>query len=140
MMDLEVIVDPEMGRLPTKAYDGDAGWDLYACRSVFIGSGQFKDVPLGISIAIPEGHFGLITGRSSTYRKRQLRVDANVIDCGYRGPMFAGVHNMGLDQVVEDGERIAQLLILPVPTVNVVHVENLPDSHRGTKGFGSSGL
>ena len=138
---LRVALDHESAVLPTRAYSGDAGWDLYACESVIIAGGSFQDVPLGFRMAIPDGHFGFITGRSSTYRKRKLRVDANVIDCGYRGPMFAGVHNMApVAQTVAEGKKIAQLLILPVPTIRATKVDDLPESDRGSKGFGSSGV
>lgn len=126
--------------LPTKAYPGDAGWDLYASAEVEIGPGDFKDVPVGIAIALPEGWFARITSRSSTFRNLRLDVREGVIDAGYRGPIFAGVHNEGDEpQTVRVGDRVAQMLIHDVPSLPLVVTEQLPSSKRGTNGFGSSG-
>lgn len=131
----------DKGTLPTKAYAGDAGWDLYASEEVSIEPGEFKDVPVGIAIALPEGWFARITSRSSTFRKLRLDVREGVIDAGYRGPIFAGVHNEGHEtRTVSVGDRVAQMLIHDVPSLPLVLAEELPSSQRGTNGFGSSGV
>lgn len=137
--DLLISAD-EGATLPTRAYDGDAGLDLYASDTVVIPPGHFVDVPVGIAIAVPEGYFGRIVSRSSTFRKRRLDVREGIIDAGYRGPLYAGVHNMsGSEVTIEPGERVAQLLIHEVPKVDIVVVPQLPPSQRGERGFGSSG-
>lgn len=139
-LELLVTLLAEDARVPTRAYDDDAGWDLYASESVEIPVGGFVDVPCGIAIAVPEGFFGRITSRSSTFRKRKLDVREGVLDAGYRGPLFAGVHNESrANQVIEKGERVAQLLIHEVPATTWVVVDQLPESNRGVSGFGSSG-
>jgi dUTP pyrophosphatase len=126
--------------LPTKAYNGDAGWDLYSVERVLVGAGQKADIPTGIAVAVPEGYVGVIVGRSSTWRKHQSMTILGVIDAGYRGELFACVRSDGrVGFQVDKGERVAQMLILPVPDMWCDWVDELPDSHRGEKGWGSSG-
>ena len=126
--------------LPTRAYTGDAGWDLYVSESVDILPGQFADVPCGVGVALPEDTWGMLTGRSSTLRNRGLLVHQGVIDQGYRGPLFAGVFNLGSDvAVVEAGARIAQLIVVPMHVHRVEYVDRLRPGERGSAGFGSSG-
>lgn len=128
--------------LPTRAYEGDAGFDLYTLEEAVIAPGEFLDVPVGCSVQFPEGVWGMITGRSSTLRKSQLLVTTGVIDTGYRGPLYAGVQNMGPEPyTVKKGERLAQLI--PFPNVaaglHPTPVDVLAPSDRGEAGFGSSG-
>ena len=126
--------------LLTRAYPGDAGFDLYCQGEHRIGPGESIDVPLGVRVQLPEGWWGLLTGRSSTLRKRGLLVAQGVIDQGYRGPLYAYVHNMTEEMVrVRDGERLAQLIPLPLFPGGTVLVDDLDDHARGTQGFGSSG-
>ena len=126
--------------LPTKAYVGDAGWDLYASVTMEIPPGEAVDVPCGIAVAIPQGYFGRITGRSSTFRKRRVQVFEGVIDAGFRGELYALALNWnGHPITVQAGERIAQMLIHEVPALPMVERDTLPVSQRGTAGFGSSG-
>lgn len=138
---LQVVADtPDL--TPTRAYQDDAGWDLYVSQDTAIAPGAFCDVPCGLRAALPPWAWGLVTGRSSALRRYGLLVHSGVIDTGYRGPLFAGAFNL-TDQVVElkAGERIAQLIVMPNATLNteVMHVDALPVSERGEKGFGSSG-
>lgn len=125
---------------PTKAYPGDVGFDLYVSEFTRVHVGQSLDVPLGIRVELPPGVWALITGRSSTLRRRGLLVINGVIDNGFRGDMFAYVHNLS-DQVVEiqRGERIAQLIPHLQVEPRVVQVAELSGSHRGEGMFGSSG-
>ena len=130
----------EHAALPTRAYDGDAGWDLYVDEDVIIAPNTVADVPSGIAVAIPYGQYGRIVGRSSTHRKRGLSVVEGIIDAGYRGPLFAGVWNPQPESIrVERGERLAQLILCDVPAASFVEVGELPPSLRGRRGFGSSG-
>jgi dUTP pyrophosphatase len=129
--------------LPTKAYGDDAGFDLYVSEATIIPAGQFCDVPSGVAAQIPARCWGLITGRSSTLRKRGLLVYQGVIDPGYRGELFTGIQNVGAaSQAVEVGERLAQLLLFHNASLDVqtpTWVTELDPHERGSNGFGSSG-
>jgi dUTP pyrophosphatase len=136
------------GKEPTKAHEGDAGFDLYVAPSRMrsgrwvVPAGEFMDIDCGISIELPAGVWAMITGRSSTLRKRKLLVAVGIIDQGYRGPLFAGVQNLTRNPiVVEPDERLAQLIPFPLvaATLDLVQVEELGDSDRGVRGFGSTG-
>ena len=126
--------------LLTRAYPGDAGFDLFCREEHWIGPGESVDIPLGVRVQLPEGWWGLLTGRSSTLRKRGLLVAQGVIDQGYRGPLYAYVRNMTEEMVrVRDGERLAQLIPLPLFPGTIELVEDLEGHERGVNGFGSSG-
>lgn len=125
---------------PWRQHLGDAGFDLFVSETVTIPGRGFADIPCGINVEIPEGHWGMLTGRSSTIRDRGLLVTQGIIDNGYRGPMFAGVQNMRPAAVrVNKGDRIAQLILLPLFDRAVEQVYELSASDRGVQGFGSSG-
>lgn len=122
------------------AYPGDAGIDLQCAQSVKIEPGGFADIPTGVSVQLPDGYWAMLTGRSSTLRKRGLLVSQGIIDQGYRGPLFAGVWNLTEEPVyVDKGDRIAQLILLPLFSGEIVVVDQLDPTERGTNGFGSSG-
>jgi dUTP pyrophosphatase len=128
--------------LPRRIHADDAGLDLYVARTTTVEPGEFVDVPAGVAVELPEWSWGLITGRSSTLRKRRLMVNPGIIDAGYRGPLFAGVFNLAGETVtVEQGERIAQLIIIENSTrrVRPEWVKELSPHARGESGFGSSG-
>lgn len=129
-------------RMPTRAHDDDAGYDLYVAERTIVSAHTFADVPSGVSIELPDGHWGLLTGRSSTLRNRGLLVVQGVIDQGYRGELFSAVWNLtDHDVVLEEGERVAQLIFVPNATeqTRLVQADVLSPSPRGTNGFGSSG-
>ena len=134
----------ERAILPTYGTNGAAGADLYACieAPVTIHPGQTVFVPTGLSMEIPEGYVGLIYARSGLACKRDL-APANkvgVIDSDYRGEFIVVLHNHGnSQQVIEHGERIAQLVITPVFTPGFVEVSELSDTQRSAGGFGSTG-
>ena len=128
-------------RVPTKTYPGDAGWDLYVSRDVVIPARSFTDIHTDIAIAMPEGLWGRITGRSSTLRKYGLLVNEGIIDNGYRGELFAGVFNLtDHDRFVPAGARIAQLIFhWLIEDLQWEPTMVLPPSQRQGRGFGSSG-
>ena len=130
---------------PTYATAQSAGADLYACLEVpvTLGPGETKMIPLGYSMAIPEGWVGLIFARSGLASKRDL-APANkvgVVDADYRGEWWIPLHNHGSEpQTVQPGERIAQLVIVPCLTAAFTEVDELDETARGAGGFGSTGI
>lgn len=130
--------------LPTYGSVEAAGADLYACLeiTVTVAPGASVFIPTGIALEVPKGCAGLIYARSGMACKRGL-APANkvgVIDSDYRGEVVVVLHNHGAEpQTVENGERIAQLVITPVLTPAYAEVEELSDSNRGAGGFGSTG-
>jgi dUTP pyrophosphatase len=124
-------------KAPTKAHDLDAGWDLYANVGVpAFGVGTFT-ILTGIAVEIPPGYYGQIFGRSGLASKGVFPT-GGVIDCTYRGEIGV-ILNCRYAKLINRGDKIAQLVILPVPQVEFVEVEELAPSERGENGFGSSG-
>lgn len=121
------------------AYAGDAGIDIPITTEQILEPGEFYDLPSGIRVAIPEGYYGRIAARSGALRKRRIRVYEGVIDAGFRGELFTFVEAVGpTATAVQPGDRLAQLIIQPVVRPPIVRVEQLTQTERGTKGFGSS--
>jgi dUTP pyrophosphatase len=129
-------------REPTRAHPDDAGFDLYVAQNVYVQPGEFVDVRSGVAVQLPPGYWGMLTGRSSTLRKRGLLVNPGIIDNGYRGELFAGVWNLGQTTVrVHEGERLAQLIpIMGTDEWAMQRVDQLDQAERGTQGFGSTGV
>lgn len=131
-------------KLPTYGTSGAAGADLYACleEPVLVRPGQSVWVSTGLAMEIPAGYAGLVYARSGMACKQGL-APANkvgVIDSDYRGPVTVVLHNHGSEErTVNNGDRIAQLVITPVITPGFRLVESLTDSDRGEGGFGSTG-
>lgn len=126
--------------IPDKSYPDDAGFDLYVKGRHFVLAGKRADIEVGTKVAIPQGFWGLILGRSSTFYKLGLQVHPAVIDSGWRGELKVSVYNPGdEDIVIEDKDRIAQLIPIPSPYMVTVHTNALPEGSRGNSGFGSSG-
>jgi dUTP pyrophosphatase len=135
-------LDPEAS-LPTAHHPGDAGLDLRANADVEVLPGERTMIPTGVAVAIPEAHAGLVLPRSGLASKHGLTL-ANapgLIDSGYRGEVIVAAVNLDRTDAVKitRGERIAQLVIVALPSVNPVWAEELPDSERADGGFGSTG-
>ena len=128
--------------LPTRAYAGDAGMDLAACERVELGPGERALVPTGLAVAIPEGYAGYVQPRSGLAAAHGISIvnTPGLVDAGYRGELLINLLNTDRSEpfTVEPGMRIAQLVILPLPEVELVEVDELPGSERGVRGFGSS--
>jgi dUTP pyrophosphatase len=125
--------------LPTRAHADDAGLDLYSLETVELAAGQGAAVATGIAVAVGAGHVGLVADRSSL-AKRGLKTSGGIIDAGYRGEIKVLLWNLsGQTQRLARGERIAQLLIVPIATPRVHQVESLEETARGSRGFGSTG-
>jgi dUTP pyrophosphatase len=128
--------------IPTRAYADDAGLDLAACERVELGPGVRALVGTGLAVAIPAGHAGFVQPRSGLATKHGISIvnSPGLIDSGYRGELKVTLLNTDLTEpfVVEPGMRIAQLVILAVPELALVELDELPGSERGDRGFGSS--
>lgn len=127
---------------PKRSYEGDAGFDLFVAEDVDIHVDGFRDVSLGISVELPPGTWAMLTGRSSTLRRRGILVTQGVIDNGYRGEIFAGCRNLSESKVhLKRGERVAQLIPFALESCSMVptQVAELNPSDRGSNGFGSTG-
>ena len=125
----------------SKAHPSDAAFDLEADEDTFVYGYSRKLISTGVRMAIPEGYCGIIKSRSGLAVKNSIEVGAGVIDAGYRGEIKVLLCNYGEDSFyVKPGDRIAQLMIVPVPAVTLEVVEDLDETTRSDKGFGSTGL
>lgn len=134
-------VDPELP-LPVPAHPGDAGLDLMARIDFSLGPGERAAVGTGLAVEIPVGHAGLVLPRSGLARRHGVTLvnSPGLIDAGYRGEIEVLLVNLGSEAVgFQRGERIAQLVIVPVASVQWVVAESLSPSTRGADGFGSTG-
>jgi dUTP pyrophosphatase len=128
--------------VPERAYAGDAGLDLVACEGVEIGPGERAIVGTGLAVAIPDGHAGFVQPRSGLATDHGVTVlnTPGLIDSGYRGEVRVILLNTDAEAsfVIEPGMRIAQLVVVPIVSVQTAEVDELPASERGVRGFGSS--
>lgn len=131
--------------IPNRGSEFSAGYDLYACleESINIKPNQTVKIPTGVAMEIPVGYAGMIFARSGLSTKKGL-APANkvgVCDSDYRGEYVVALHNhSNNDVVVNPGERIAQLVIIPFLSVDFVEADRLNDTVRGSGGFGSTGI
>ena len=142
-MDLKCRMLAATATLPTQATPGDAGLDLYASEPARLEPGARASVGTGIAIEIPEGHAGLVLPRSGWAAKHGIAlVNApGLIDAGYRGEVRVLLLNTDRDEAFEisEGDRIAQLLVVPFASLEPVESDALAESERGDGGFGSTG-
>lgn len=130
--------------IPTRGDSEAAAIDLYACidEPIALTPGDTVKIPSGIACEFPEGYFGFIAPRSSVGIKRRLVLTntVGVIDNSYRGEILMVFKNDGdMRQVIEPGERLAQMILLPYVTYNIEETDTLSDTERGEGGFGSTG-
>ncbi len=125
--------------LPTRAHPDDAGLDLYGLEDAAVAPGEGRVLRTGVAFAVPPGHVGLVCDRSSM-AKRGLKTAGGVIDAGYRGEVGVVVWNISsIPQTVKKGERVAQMLVIPIAVPAPVDTEDLGETARGAGGFGSTG-
>jgi len=128
--------------LPERAYGGDAGLDLAACERVVLEPGERATLGTGLAVAIPEGYAGFVQPRSGIAMRHGITIvnSPGLVDSGYRGELQVVLLNTDAREpfVVEPGMRIAQLVVVPIPEVELVELDELPESERGVRGFGSS--
>jgi dUTP pyrophosphatase len=131
----------ENATIPSYAHSGDAGMDVYSCVNLIIAPGKRALIPLGIAMEIPEGYVALVWDKSGLALKKGIHMMAGVGDCGYRGEYSLVILNTSEEPYeVKAQEKIAQILIQPIETVEIEEVKNLSDSSRGKGGFGSTGI
>jgi dUTP pyrophosphatase len=130
--------------VPTRAYAGDAGLDLASCERVELGPGERATVATGLAVAIPDGYAGFVQPRSGLASRHGITIvnTPGLVDSGYRGELKVILLNTDATEVfvVEPGMRIAQLVVMQVPEIDPIEVDELPASERGARGFGSSAV
>jgi dUTP pyrophosphatase len=130
--------------VPTRAYAGDAGLDLASCERVELGPGERAAVATGLAVAIPDGYAGFVQPRSGLASRHGITIvnTPGLVDSGYRGELKVILLNTDATEVfvVEPGMRIAQLVVMQVPEIDPIEVDELPASERGARGFGSSAV
>jgi dUTP pyrophosphatase len=142
VIELPIVRLREDARIPERAYAGDAGLDLVTCEPLRLGPGERAVVHTGVAVAIPEGFAGFVQPRSGLAARHGIAVvnSPGLIDSGYRGEIRVVLLNTDREHafVAAAGERIAQLVVLPVPELELVELDELPATERGVRGFGSS--
>ncbi len=130
--------------MPTRAHDNDAGLDLYSAEAAQIVPGARVSIGTGLAVAVPEGLAGLVLPRSGLALKAGITLlnSPGLIDPGYRGEVRVLLINMdpNVDFHVRPGDRVAQLLLVPIATAKPLEADELDGSARGERGFGSSGI
>ena len=125
--------------MPTRAHETDAGLDLYAREYDVVCAGNSKVFDTGVHIELPKGTVGMLKSKSGLNVKHGLTSEG-VIDVGYTGSICVKLYNHGQENyVVHAGDKISQLVILPILTPELEQVESLEDTDRGNGGFGSTG-
>jgi dUTP pyrophosphatase len=131
-------------RMPAYAHPGDAGADLHAAEAVVLEPGERAVVGTGVAIALPDGYVAFVVPRSGLAFKHGITIvnAPGTVDAGYRGEIRVSLLNTDAREAyrIEQGDRIAQLVVMPVSRARFVEVERLPGSLRGEGGFGSTGF
>lgn len=125
---------------PKQAYSGDAGVDVYASEHTVLAPGDCAAIPVGIALEIPHGYYAYVTDKSGLSITHKIKTMGGVIDSNYRGEIHAGLINLSdTEYVFEVGDKVAQIIIQRTEQFSFEEVDQLGDSERGEKRFGSSG-
>lgn len=139
---VEVLISSD--KVPAYAHPGDAGADLMAAEELVLAPGARATVPTGVSIALPDGYVAFVVPRSGLAAKHGITIvnSPGTVDAGYRGEIRVTLLNTDTERPfsIAVGDRIAQLIIMPVSQATFIPVTTLPGSQRGEGGFGSTGL
>jgi len=129
-------------KLPSYAYEGDAGMDLFSVEDIAVAPGEKVLVATGLKLAVPAGYAGFVWDKSGLAAKHHMKTMAGVLDSNYRGELKVVITNLGSQPYeVRSGEKVAQLVIAPIATPDVEEVDEIEANDiRGEKGFGSSGM
>lgn len=137
-MKINIVLD-NGAYMPEKAHEADAGFDLRTPSKVIIPAKSSRIIPTGVHIEIPFGYVGFLKSKSGLNVKNGILCEG-VIDSGYTGSVVAKLYNQSnKEKVFEKGDKITQIVILPMPDVEMELVDRLEDTERGNGGFGSSG-
>ena len=135
---MKILLDPG-AIMPTRAHETDAGLDLYSPVRKVIRANDRERIDTGVHVEIPQGYVGMITSKSGLMAKEGI-TSRGTIDCGYTGSIQAVLFNHSRkDYIVEKGQKITQLVIMPIITPTLELVDSLDDTERGAGGFGSTG-
>lgn len=127
------------GIMPTKAHSLDAGFDIYTPHSFTVYAHDNAVIDTGVHFAIPAGHVGFLKSKSGLNMNHDLTAEG-VVDAGYTGTVRVKLYNNGnKDYEFRAGDKVTQMVILPIPEVELVEVDTLEETERGTAGFGSTG-
>lgn len=138
MKKLRVVLD-DGAKMPTRAHSSDAGFDLYARETAIVEAKDSRKFDTGVHIEIPEGYVGFLKSKSGLNVKHGITSEG-VIDAGYTGSIVVKLYNnSGYDYKVNAGDKISQLVLLPIVTPELEIADSLTNSDRGDNGFGSSG-
>jgi len=126
-------------KLPIKAHDSDAGFDMFSRNDAIIKAKNSELFDTGVHIDIPEGYVGFLKSKSGLNCKHSI-VSEGVIDAGYTGSIVIKLYNHGTaDYIVRVGDKISQIVFLPIPKIMLAVVDDLKQTERGDAGFGSTG-
>ena len=135
---MKIVLD-ENAYMPTKAHFEDAGFDLYSPISIVVPKKGYTSIDTGVHIQIPSGMVGFLKSKSGLNVKHSI-LSEGVIDSGYTGSIVVKLYNHSdTDYIIEKGNKITQIVFLPIPSITLRQVESIEDSDRGDNGFGSSG-
>jgi len=143
MTNFEVLIKCDPAQMPTIGNPGDAGYDLRSDAATLVKARSRATVNTGVSIALPFGYVALVHPRSGLAAKHGITVlnAPGTVDAGYRGEILVTLVNHSDDDFhIEKGDRIAQIIFQKFESANFIQVEELPGSHRGNAGFGSTGV
>ena len=137
-MQVKVILD-EGAKMPTKAHEADAGFDIYTPERIVVRAKDSAIIDTGVHIQIPEGYVGFLKSKSGLNVKSGITGEG-VIDAGYTGTIVAKLYNNSEKMVIfEEGQKIIQIVFLPIPEIELEQVDSFEETERGDNGFGSSG-
>ena len=138
MVEIKVMLDDGV-KMPTKAHDTDAGYDIYAPEAFGVAPKGCWTIDTGVHMLIPKGYVGMIKSKSGLNVKSGLRCEG-VVDAGYTGGIVVKMYNDSyMPYLYEKGDKVTQIVILPIPETELMQVDSLEETERGDKGFGSSG-
>lgn len=138
-MIIDVMLDRN-AKMPSKAYKGDAGYDIYCPCSINVLAHNSAVIDTGVHMIIPEGYVGMVKSKSGLNTMKDLTCEG-VVDSGYTGSIVIKMYNNGKnDYHFDDGDKLTQIVIMPIPETELRQVYSLPKTDRGNRGFGSSGV
>ncbi len=138
-MKIKVVLEKD-AYMPEKAHDVDAGFDLRSREEITIHGGSYYLFDTGVRMEIPKGYVGFLKSKSGLNVKHGIVEEGGVIDCGYTGTIGVKLYNESkTDYHINVGDKITQIVILPIPEVELEQVESLEDTERGEGAYGSTG-